>query len=102
MPTKTHKSGSITVLPPEDYNILRSNTVKSLDDKSLNRALLAMEKQLLATQELVSVQKQLLESIQSCMSGNNTDKIQKTLNEQISKVNDMLERQESIKELLTR
>ena len=102
VPTKTHKSGSITVLPPEDYNILRSNTVKSLDDKSLNRALLAMEKQLLATQDLVSVQKQLLESIQSCMSGNNTDKIQKTLNEQISKVNDMLERQESIKELLTR
>ena len=34
--------------------------------------------------------------------GNNTDKIQKTLNEQMSKVNDMLERQESIKELLTR
>lgn len=102
VPTKTHKSGNITVLPPEDYNILRSNTVKTLDDKLLNRALLAMEKQLLATQELVNVQKKLLENIQSCLPEINTDKIQKTLNEQMSKVNDMIERQESIKDLLTR
>ena len=102
VPTKTHKSGSITVLPPEDYNILRSNTVKSLDDKSLNRALLAMEKQILATQELVSIQKRLMESIRLCPSGINTDKIQKTLNDQMSKINDMLERQESIKLILTR
>lgn len=102
VPTKTHKSGNITVLPPEDYNILRSNTIKSFDDKSVNRVLLAMEKQLLATQELVHLQKKLMENIQSCLSGINTDKIQKTLTEQMSKVNDMLERQESIKKLLIR
>lgn len=102
VPTRIHKAGNITVLPPEDYNILRSNTVKSLDDKSLNRALLAMEKQILATQELVSIQKRLMESIRLCPSGINTDKIQKTLNDQMSKINDMLERQESIKLILTR
>ena len=97
VPTKIHKSGDIIDLPPEDYNILRINTVKSLDDKSLNRVLLAMEKQILATRELVSVQKRLLESIQLCLSGINTDKIKKKLNDQMSKINDMLERQESIK-----
>lgn len=102
VPTKIHKSGDIIVLPPKDYNILRINTVKSLDDKSLNRVLLAMEKQILATRELVSVQKRLLESIQLCLSGINTDKIQKMLNDQMSKINDMLERQESIKGILTR
>lgn len=102
VPTKIHKSGDIIDLPPEDYNILRINTVKSLDDKSLNRVLLAMEKQILATRELVSVQKRLLESIQLCLSGINTDKIQKMLNDQMSKINDMLERQESIKGILTR
>lgn len=101
VPTKIHKSGDIIVLPPKDYNILRINTVKSLDDKSLNRVLLAMEKQILATRELVSVQKRLLESIQLCLSGINTDKIQKMLNDQMSKINDMLERQESIKGILT-
>lgn len=61
-----------------------------------------MEKQILATQELVSVQKRLLESIQLCQSGINTDKIQKKLNDQMYKINDMLERQESIKGILTR
>lgn len=101
VPSKTHKPGHITVLPPEDYSILKSNTVKSLNDKSLNKALLAMEIQLLATQELVSVQQKLLENIQLCSPEINTEKIQKTLKEQMSIVNDMLDRQESIKKLLT-
>lgn len=102
VPTKPHKPGVITVLPPEDYNILRNNTVKTFDDKSLNRALLAMDKQIQATQELAKVQQKLLEQIQNSSPELNTDKIQKALNEQLSKVNDMLERQESIKELITR
>ena len=101
VPTKPHEPGNITVLLVEDYNILRSNTVKSLDEKLQNRALLSMEKQLLATQEVKSNQERLMETIKS-YSVINTEKVQKMLNDQTSKINEMLERQESIKELLTR
>ena len=101
VPTKPHEPGNITVLLVEDYNILRSNTVKSFDDKLQNRALLSMEKQLLATQEVKSNQERLMETIKS-YSVINTEKVQKMLNDQTSKINEMLERQESIKELLTR
>ena len=101
VPTKPHEPGNITVLLVEDYNILRSNTVKSFDEKLQNRALLSMEKQLLATQEVKSNQERLMETIKS-YSVINTEKVQKMLNDQTSKINEMLERQESIKELLTR
>lgn len=101
VPTKPHEPGNITVLLVEDYNILRSNTVKSFDEKLQNRALLSMEKQLVATQEVKSNQERLMETIKS-YSVINTEKVQKMLNDQTSKINEMLERQESIKELLTR
>lgn len=102
VPSHPHQVGVIVPLAADDYSLLREKTVKSFDDKLLNTAIQIMGKQLAATQELLNTQRNLLQKISEHYSSENAEKILRSLNEQLSTTAEILERQNSLKSLLTK
>ena len=102
VPSHPHQVGVIVSLAADDYSLLREKTVKSFDDKLLNTAIQIMGKQLAATQELLNTQRNLLQKISEHYSSENAEKILRSLNEQLSTTAEILERQNSLKSLLTK
>lgn len=102
VPSHPHTVGEIVTLSPDLYSILRERTVKTFDDKLLKTATELLKKQIDETQDLIIVQRELQGRIELLPSTFNTEKLTKILNEQSSKISELVERQNTLHKLLTK
>lgn len=102
VPSHPHDVGEIVKLSPDLYSLLREQTVKSFDDKLLKTATKLMKKQLEETRDLIKAQHDLKDRIDILPSAVNAEKLAKILNEQLSKISDLIERQDTLHKLLTK
>lgn len=102
VPTHPHAVGEIVKLAPALFSLLREKTVKSFDDKLLNTATELLKKQMEDTKGLITSQNELTDRIKLLPSTYNTDKLTKILNEQLSKISELVERQNTLHKLLTK
>ena len=102
VPTYPHAVGEITALSPSLFSILRESTVKSIDEKLMKTIIELMKKQLEETKKLIKSENELNGRIELMPTSFNIDKLHRVLNEQLSKIQELLERQETLHKLLTK
>ena len=102
VPTYPHAVGEITALSPTLFSILRESTVKAIDEKLMMTTIELMKKQLEETKKLIKSENELNGKIELLPTSFNKDKLHRVLNEQLSKSQELLERQETLHKLLTK
>lgn len=102
VPSHPHSVGEIVTLSSDLYLLLRERTVKSFDEKLLKTAIELLKKQLEETQRLIIMQSELKDRIELLPSSFNSEKLAKIINEQSSKISELVERQNTLHKLLTK